>query len=278
LINKNTIEQKKFLEELQKQEFQKITESTLEIVRILERSGPAFREFIDKQKELNEAVGRSKEFAEVINSIFDRVKRFEESINELGNRIDNADYMGSDLLKKINRELTDLDQKFAVLKHHSQQTTDDIQGFFEDELEEIKLLTAGIRQTIQRAFEFTIDNESPLDYIRELKGIREKVNEIQLHIQNDGELKKISGDMKELIEITKNSKGEDKNRIDQAKTSGTMLDRPDGEKDNVKTIPEIKALDQTPFGPRQEQRTSNEPLPPSPPRGRIASWFKGLFK
>lgn len=172
-IVENTNTQRQFLQELRTIGYSRMAEANIKVFTLMKQAGPNFVEFIDKQKELNASIERTASFVNTIESIMDRVKTFEDSINRLGERIDNADYMGSDLLKKVERKMNELDSQYEVLKQHSQHSLSDINEFFEKEYGKVKELVGHIRNEVERALDFNIDN-NPLQKLLLL----EKLNEL----------------------------------------------------------------------------------------------------
>jgi archaellum component FlaC len=176
-IIESTQLQKEFLQTLKTIGYNRMAEANIKVFNLMKQAGPQFVEFIQKQKELNESIATTASVVSSIESIMNRVKTFEEGVNKLGERIDNADYMGSDLLKKVNKKMEELDNQFEVLKQHSQKSNKDIQEFFDREYEAVSGMVSHIRNEIQRALDFNIDNNPLqklhlLDKLHELEGLQ----------------------------------------------------------------------------------------------------------
>lgn len=180
-IIENTTDQKELLKELRSIDFKKIVESNLELFKVMDQAVPNFLLFIQKQSELNNAIDKSIQSVLIIDTILNRVKRFEESINGLGDRIDNASYMESDLLSKVNRKLTELDNQFELLKQHSQLTSGQIEHHFSQEKEKITILSLRVLSELQEALNFNI-GKNPLKKLEMLESIEEILKEWRQNI------------------------------------------------------------------------------------------------
>ncbi|RZK03764.1 MAG: hypothetical protein EOO46_17695 [Flavobacterium sp.] len=167
-IIENTQLQKEFLQSIKSIGYNRMAEANLKVFTVMKQAGPQFVDFIQKQKELNDSIGKAAQFVSTIENVMNRVKMFEDSINRLGERIDNADYMSSDLLKKVERKMTELDNQFEVLKQHSQKSSSDINEFFEREYSKVQQLVGHIRNEVERALDFNID-DNPLQKLHLLE-------------------------------------------------------------------------------------------------------------
>lgn len=173
-IIENTNSQKEFLRELRAIGYNRMAEANMKVFSLMKEAGPNFVQFIESQKGLNDSITKTASFVNTIESVLNRVKTFEDSINKLGERIDNADYMSSDLLKKVEKKMSDLDMQFEVLKQHSQRSNGEINDFFESEYGRVKDLVGHIKNEIERALDFNIDNNpfqklNLLDKLEDLK-------------------------------------------------------------------------------------------------------------
>ena len=216
-IIENTNTQKAFLQELRSIGYNRMAEANVKVFTLMKEAGPNFIAFIQKQKELNESMDKANTLVLSIKSIMDRIKTFEDNINKLGERIDNADYMSSDLLKKVNKKLSALDDQFEALKQHSLRSNDDIYRFFEQEGERIASLTNHIRNEVERALDLNID-ENPfqklllLDKLHELENLKildqdnknllPKIDRISSHIEDSN--KQLKEGTRYLTSIDKN--------------------------------------------------------------------------
>lgn len=198
-IIESTQLQKEFLQTLKTIGYNRMAEANIKVFNLMKQAGPQFVEFIQKQKELNESVAKTAGFVTSIENVMNRVKTFEEGVNRLGERIDNADYMGSDLLKKVNRKMEELDNQFEVLKQHSQKSNKEIQEFFDREYDTVSTMVSHIRSEIQRALDFNIDN-NPLQKLHLLDKLHELENFRTLILDNKETLGKVD-------QITKEAEG-----------------------------------------------------------------------
>lgn len=169
--------QKEFLRALKGTGYNKLVEANLRTFEIMERAAPTYIEFVDKQKQLNYTVDKILQIVSVVDNVMNRVARFESGINALGERIDNADYMGSDLLKKVNQKLSDLDSQFELLKQHSQFTKGEIETHFQREVSKIELLSRKVISDLQEALNFNYA-ENPLLRLKLLEDINTSLNNI----------------------------------------------------------------------------------------------------
>jgi biopolymer transport protein ExbB/TolQ len=203
-IIENTNSQKEFLKELRGIGYNRMAEANIKVFTLMKDAGPNFVKFIDKQKELNESIEKTADFVNTIRSVMDRIKTFEESINKLGDRIDNADYMSSDLLKKVERKMSELDNQFEILKQHSQTSNSDIYNFFERESIKIGKLVAHIENEIERVLDFNIDNNpfqklTLLDKLSQLQNLEIIVKDnLESKAQTEDIYKEIIGTRKSL--------------------------------------------------------------------------------
>jgi DNA anti-recombination protein RmuC len=181
-----------------------MAEANIKVFTLMKDAGPNFVKFIDKQKELNESIEKTADFVNTIRSVMDRIKTFEESINKLGDRIDNADYMSSDLLKKVERKMSELDNQFEILKQHSQTSNSDIYNFFKRESIKIGKLVAHIENEIERVLDFNIDNNpfqklTLLDKLSQLQNLEIIVKDnLESKAQTEDIYKEIIGTRKSL--------------------------------------------------------------------------------
>jgi biopolymer transport protein ExbB/TolQ len=186
--------QKEFIKELKGKGYDKIVKANLEIFTLMERVVPTFWEFIERQKELNDSLEKTSGIVGSIESVMNRVKKFEESINNLGERIETADYMGSDLLNKINHKLDELDRQFELLKQHSQYSKGEIEHHFEQSVLLIKNLSANILVELREAMNFNIE-ENPLLKLHVLDNIDAKLKTIADEPNSHKEIKQIATDL-----------------------------------------------------------------------------------
>jgi biopolymer transport protein ExbB/TolQ len=185
----NTQSNYRILELLQSSGFQQMTAANLKLIEAINNTVPNINEFIKKQQELNIAIEKTAMIVSTIEGVLNRVKRFEESINNLGSKIDNADYLGSDLLIKVNKKLEELDSQFALIKQHSQTTSGQIEVHLEAEKQKIDLLSAKILSELRDAMEFKT-GKNPFTKLDLLESIDKNLNDIQ-----NRQIKQLSSDL-----------------------------------------------------------------------------------
>jgi archaellum component FlaC len=177
-VNSNTQSNIEILKALQTEKFQKMVNANMQLVEVINGSIPNFTEFFEKQKEVNTSVDKTLVLASTINTIMDRVKRFEDSINDLGDSIDKSDYMGSDLLAKVEKHLKDLDQQFTLLKQHSQTTSGQIEVHFASEVKKIEELSKKVLSELQAAMDFNVE-KNPFTKLELLESIDQSLKDTQ---------------------------------------------------------------------------------------------------
>lgn len=221
LVVDNTNTQKDFLVELKKIGYTRMAEANIKVFQLLKETGPTFISFIEKQKELAQSVEHASQFVHTIESILNRVKTFEESLNNLGEMINTRQYLGNDILKRIDANLNHLDKNFELLKRFEDSTANDIENYFRNKYSEIQRLTDNIKREVETALEINIEN-NPLQKLHLLTTIDQQLHEIKSKINLNGEFKKISDDLisskAELINIKNNlNEAIEDNKINSAK-------------------------------------------------------------
>jgi hypothetical protein len=197
----NTVTQRDFLRELKSIGYNRMAEANLKVFRIMNDAGPNFIQFIEKQKELNQSIDKTLTIVTKIDNLMNRVSLFEESINNLGSRIDNADYMGSDLLNKVNKKLSDLDDQFELLKQHSQYSKGQIEYHFVQETKKVEALSQQILNNINDALTFDTE-KNPLQKLLVLDIVKNQLEDIKVKLSPLEENKNVArelSDTKHLI-------------------------------------------------------------------------------
>jgi biopolymer transport protein ExbB/TolQ len=190
----NTKTQKQFLLEIQSSGYNNVVESNIKAFRILKAAVPTFLEFIDKQKELTLSIDHASRFVQTIESILNRIKIFEESINRLGENINSKQYLSGHIIERIDKNLSQLDNQFELLKRHEIQSSETIEEFFRNQYKKIQELTNNIRREVETALDLKIEN-NPLKKLLHLETMDNNLNSIKGKINSDGELKQLCNDL-----------------------------------------------------------------------------------
>lgn len=219
-IVQNTYTQSEFLMEFQKIKYQDIVRSNQELLEQIGKTSPLLKEFIKTQEMLNDTTRNSEGIVEKINILLDRISTFEDSINNLGENINTNEYLGNDVLIKIEKNLEYLNKQYELLKTHSMSSSDSIKDFFNKEYDEIQKLSTKIRSEIQRALDFNID-DNPFKKLELLDEIVKKLNETST-IDKMSELKNVLVSLKEnsekikiLVDIIEHLKRTENKNIDK---------------------------------------------------------------
>jgi hypothetical protein len=234
IVVDNTNTQKEFLVELKKMGYNRMAEANIKVFKLLKDAGPTFVRFVESQKELTDSIENANQFIEIIENILNRVKTFEESINNLGDQISTKEYLGNEVLIRIDANLNYLDKQFELLKQHEHKSTDAINDYFEKKFKEIQTLSDNIRKEIQEAMNFRID-ANPLLKLNHLEPIELKLDDLNKKINLNGEIKSIFDNISKtnteiqeikntLIEAVK--KAETKKRTPRAKND-TVVKKPE---------------------------------------------------
>lgn len=183
LVVENTETQRQFLSELQKMAYRRMAEANIKVFDALKDAGPIFIEFISKQRELNISVDRTTDSIQSIGTIFDRVKAFEESINNLGESINTKQFLGNEVLTRIDKNLHYLERQFELLKDHEIKSSEMIEDFFAHQYKKIQVLTDDIKREIEGAFDIKIPN-NPFQKLLLLESLDNQVKEIHMALKS----------------------------------------------------------------------------------------------
>lgn len=194
LVVENTKVQKEFLFDLKNIGYDRMAEANIKVFTLLKETCPTFIQFIEKQKELTISVEHAVQFVSTIENILNRIKSFEDSINSLGDNINTKEYLGNEVLKRIDKNLGYLDNQFELLKRHSQDTTADLSDFFNDEKEKIAELSQKIQNYITEAFDPKIEN-NPFQKLLLLEPMDNNLISIKEKISSNGEFKQLCNDL-----------------------------------------------------------------------------------
>jgi biopolymer transport protein ExbB/TolQ len=178
----NTETQKEFLLQLRKMGYNRMAEANIKVFNVLKEAGPIFIDFIEKQKQLNSTVENAAHSIEGIGSIFDRVKAFEESINRLGENINTKQFLGNEVLVRIDKNLNYLDTQFNLLKTHEIKSSEQIEDFFQNQYKRIQKLTDNIKRELEDALNFKLQ-DNPLSKLTFLESIDAQVREIHKGVE-----------------------------------------------------------------------------------------------
>jgi len=190
----NTQTQKEFLAELKRIGYNKMAEANIKVFQLIRQTGPNLIEFIEKQKELTASMEQVTALVQGIEGILDRVRRFEQSINNLGEAIDTRQFLGNEVLKRIDVNLNYLDQQFELLKKHEILSSEKIENFFAAQFQRIEALTDKIRREVETALDVRIEN-NPLQKLHLLDAIDKHMSEIKAKISTNGDFGNISAEL-----------------------------------------------------------------------------------
>jgi biopolymer transport protein ExbB/TolQ/predicted nucleic acid-binding Zn-ribbon protein len=233
-VVENTNTQKEFLVELKRMGYNRMAEANIKVFKLLKEAGPTFIKFVESQKELTDSIENANQFVEIIENILNRVKTFEESINNLGDQISTKEYLGNEVLTRIDANLNYLDKQFELLKQHEHKSTDAINEYFGKKFKEIQTLSDNIRKEIQEAMNFRIDS-NPLLKLNHLEPIELKLDDLNKKINLNGDIKSIFDN----ISKTNTEIQEIKNTlIDAVKKAETKKRTPKAKNDPVVKKPE----------------------------------------
>jgi hypothetical protein len=206
MIVENTNTQKAFLVELNGKGYNEMVKANIEVIKLLNDVSPNLLKFIESQKLLTESMANANQFVGIIEKILNRIKTFEESINKLGERINTSEFLGNEVLRRIDINLNYLDQQFELLKDHEHTSSDEIKAHFTRQYHEIQLLVYNIEKEIREALNFNIE-DNPLQKLHLLEGIETSIGELNKKINFNGEFKDISDNVsttKDDIQLIKN--------------------------------------------------------------------------
>lgn len=229
-IVENTLTQKEFLIEIKNRGFltayKELAGANIKVFSTIKDTIPNLIDFVEKQKELNQLVGKTAEFTSTIENIFNRIKTFEQSINQLGENISSKEYLGNEILKRIDTNLSYLDKQFELLKRHSQDTTADLSDFFNQEKQKIAELSLKIQGYIEEAFNPKIEN-NPLQKLLLLEAIENNLTSLREKVNSDEKFKQLCNDLnsakidiqeiKEKLSAAIEKRGKDSSPIEAVK-------------------------------------------------------------
>lgn len=190
-VVENTNTQKEFLQQLKLLGYNRLAEANIKVFTLIKESIPLLNEFITKQKELTSLVDKTSQFTGSIESIFDRIVTFEQSINRLGENISGKEYLGNEVLKRIDENLRYLDKQFELLKIHEINSSQKINDFFTEQYGRTKELTEKIKREVETALDLNID-KNPFQRLLLLETIDNHLSTIKEKIDYNGEFKQIS--------------------------------------------------------------------------------------
>lgn len=193
-IIENTKSQKEFLIRLDQIGYEKMASANAKVFKLIDKVSPTMLQFVEKQSELTASVEHAAQFISTIESILNRIKTFEESINRLGENINTKQYLSGQVIERVDKNLSQLDKNFELLKRHEIQSSEAIEEFFKSQYRKIQELTDNIKREVESALDVKIEN-NPLQKLHLLDAIGKHMNEIKDKINFNGEFKKISDDL-----------------------------------------------------------------------------------
>jgi len=218
-VVENTRTQKEFLIEIKKIGYNRLAEANMKVFTIIKDTLPTLIEFVQKQKELNQLVEQTTEFTATIQNIFNRIKTFEESINKLGENINSKEYLGNEVLKRIDENLRYLDKQYELLKQHEINSSQDIYDFFTKQYNKIKELSEKIKREVENSLDLNIEN-NPFQKLILLEAINKDLGSVKERMILGESFKKISDD----LNTAKNDIGEIKQKLVVAIEESNAID------------------------------------------------------
>lgn len=177
-IVENTKMQQNFIDELREIHFQNLAKSNKDLLARLIKTTPILNSFITEQEKLNKTIQDTDRFVQKVSDLLDRISTFEESVNRLGQNINTNEFLGNEVLIRIDKNLKYLDQQSELLIQHSNDSTSGLKEHFKAELEKIQRLTQTIQSEIEKALDFNIDRNPlmKLSNLDDIKGSLESLN------------------------------------------------------------------------------------------------------
>jgi hypothetical protein len=241
----NTQTQKEFLVELKNIGYNKMAEANVKVFQLFKENAPTFIKFVEKQKELTDSMEQAVGLVQTIESILNRIKTFEDSINNLGDNLNHSDFIGNELLRRVDANLKYLNDKFELLKRFEDASLAETEIYFRNKYEDIQKLTDGIKREVESALDLNI-NDNPLHKLNLLEGIDNNMSEIKSKINLNEELKKISDD----LGTTKSELSEIKTRlIEEIEKSKNKSFKKNNKPENTNDKDKNKEADASTFKP-----------------------------
>jgi hypothetical protein len=194
----NTKTQKDFLIELKTMEYEKMAQANIKVFTLIKEAEPTFIRFIKSSKDLSDSIINAGTYVGTIENILNRVKSFEEGINKLGENINTNQFLGNEVLVRIDKNLKYLDTQFALLQQHENRTTDEINNFFTLEYKKIQDLVFHIKREIENALNLNIE-DNPFLKLNYLEPVYAFLSEINEKINLNGGFKSIDNNISESI-------------------------------------------------------------------------------
>mgnify|MGYP001457197715 CR=1 FL=1 len=256
-IVENTKSQKEFLIRLDQIGYEKMASANAKVFKLIDKVSPSMLQFVEKQSELTASVEHAAQFINTIENILNRIKTFEDSINRLGENINSKQYLSGQVIERVDKNLSQLDKNFELLKRHEILSSEAIEEFFKNQYRKIQELTDNIKREVESALDLKIEN-NPLQKLLLLETLDKNMEEIKGKINFNGEFKKISED----LSSTKSELREIKDKLNNAI------------EDNRNRAAQIQYREER---PRQQER-EKEKQQPTKQKRTLLDRFTNLFK
>lgn len=165
--------------------------------------------FASKQQDFFRSLSVPQQILDRLVSILDRISVFEENINKVGESIGRVEYLGDRELTLIEEHISAISRKNDLAKQYHQTANDDLQAFYRDQIEQLRILTNHFGETLN---EYNTQFDGMMDtVIEELSNKRERFLAVLTEAFNAEELQqdllhlKTLGMINQHVEAIENS-------------------------------------------------------------------------
>lgn len=165
--------------------------------------------FASKQQDFFRSLSVPQQILDRLVSILDRISVFEENINKVGESIGRVEYLGDRELTLIEEHISAISRKNDLAKQYHQTANDDLQAFYRDQIEQLRILTNHFAETLN---EYNTQFDGMMDtVIEELSNKRERFLAVLTEAFNAEELQqdllhlKTLGMINQHVEAIENS-------------------------------------------------------------------------
>ncbi len=165
--------------------------------------------FASKQQDFFRSLSVPQQILDRLVSILDRISVFEENINKVGESIGRVEYLGDRELTLIEEHISAISRKNDLAKQYHQTANDDLQAFYRDQIEQLRILTNHFAETLN---EYNTQFDGMMDtVIEELSNKRERFLSVLTEAFNAEELQqdllhlKTLGMINQHVEAIENS-------------------------------------------------------------------------
>ena len=165
--------------------------------------------FASKQQDFFRSLSVPQQILDRLVSILDRISLFEDNINKVGESIGRVEYLGDRELNLIEEHISAISRKNDLAKQYHQTANDDLQAFYRDQIEQLRILTNHFAETLN---EYNTQFDGMMDtVIEELSNKRERFLAVLTEAFNAEELQqdllhlKTLGIINQHVEAIENS-------------------------------------------------------------------------